>query len=112
APLRDGIPTPANGSRRRPTVAPLRFAMGLTLVFGSATLGPPAARAGPPSRLEIPERGEVREAGRDTPTRDTAAPGAPTQQLVLLADVVARPGETPAEALSRALHGEEPIARR
>ena len=112
APLRDGIPTPANGSRRRPTVAPLRFAIGLTLVFGSATLGARAARAEPPSRFEIPERVEVREAVRDTPTRDTATPGAPTHELVLLADVVARPGETPAEALSRALHGEEPIARR
>jgi hypothetical protein len=111
APLRDGIPTPANGSRRRPTVAPLRFAMGLTLVFGSATLGAPAARAEPPSRFEIPERVEVREAVRDT-VRDTPTPGAPTHELVLLADVVARPGETPAEALSRALHGEEPIARR
>lgn len=105
APLRDGILTPANGSRRRPSVAPLRFAIGLTLTLGSATLGAAAARAEPPSRFEIPE---VREAA----VRDTPTPGAPTHELVLLADVVARPGETPAEALSRALHGEEPIARR
>jgi len=76
------------------------LAIGLGLTFGSVA----TTRADAPSRFEVPERVEV---------QDTAAiPDAPTHELVLLADVVARPGETPAEALSRALHGEERVAQR
>jgi hypothetical protein len=73
----------------------------LSLTFG--TLGSAVTRADQPSRFEVPERIEVREA---------QATDAPTHEVVLLADVVARPGETPAEALSRALHGEERVAQR
>jgi hypothetical protein len=75
------------------------LAIGLTLTFGSVA----TTRADAPSRFEVPERVEV---------QDTSVPDAPTHELVLLADVVARPGETPAEALSRALHGEERVAQR
>ena len=75
------------------------LAIGLGLTFGSVA----TTRADAPSRFEVPERVEV---------QDTSVPDAPTHELVLLADVVARPGETPAEALSRALHGEERVAQR
>src|SRR5690606_308807 len=40
APLRDGIPTPANGGRCRPTVASLRSSIVLVVL---ASCGPPAA---------------------------------------------------------------------
>lgn len=81
------------------------LAIGLSLTFGSVA----TTRADAPARFEVPQRVDVPER---VEVRDTSLSDAPTHELVLLADVVARPGETPAEALSRALHGEERVAQR
>lgn len=80
------------------------LAIGLSL----AALPSVSVRADEPVRFEVPRRADVRELAE----RPAAAP---THEVVLVADVVARPGETPAEALSRALHAsdeERPVAAR
>jgi hypothetical protein len=68
---------------------------GLTL----ALAGAPHVAADEPARIGVPRRVEVVDAAHD--------PTAPTHEVVLPADVVARPGESPGEALSRALHGDD-----
>lgn len=74
------------------------LAIGLS-TFALLPSSPDGARAEPPSRFDVPARVAVVEPAR--------RPDAPTHELVLVADVVARPGETPAEALSRALHASD-----
>lgn len=68
----------------------MRTALAALLV----SLAAPAA-AEPPSPFEVPGEGE---ASADAP---------PTHEVLLPADVVARPGEDPRAALSRALHADE-----
>lgn len=72
------------------------FALGLSL----AGLFTGAVRAEEPRRFEVPRTSQIRERA-ETPD------AAPTHEILLAADVVARPGETPAEALSRALHSSD-----
>ncbi len=72
------------------------------LALGASALATPA-RAEPPPRFEVP--------------RVTDARAVPTHEVLLPPDVVARPGETPREALARALRAEpteraQPRARR
>ncbi|HEY8431049.1 MAG TPA: hypothetical protein VIL20_21870 [Sandaracinaceae bacterium] len=59
-----------------------------------------SAAAEPPSRFDVPAAGD----------RSPDAP--PTHEVLLPADVVARPGEDPRAALARALHADEPERER
>lgn len=71
------------------------FLTGMVWVLGSLS---GAAAADEPTRFEVP-RIDREQIASERPEKT------PTHEVVLAADVVARPGETPAEALSRALHG-------
>ncbi len=70
------------------------------LLFGPALALAPAASAEPPSSFSVPRVDRL-----DEPALDAG-------ELVLPADVVARPGETPTEALARALHADDDAATR
>jgi hypothetical protein len=77
----------------------MRTLFAALFLFGSTALGASAASAEPPSRFEVPRVSDGR-----------AEPRLATHEVLLPADVVARPGESPAEALARALDAAEPRA--
>lgn len=68
----------------------------IAALFLMGSVGASSAGAEPPSRFEVPR---LHDASADTRV--------PTHEVLLPADVVARPGETPSEALARALHASD-----